>query len=56
MREAMIKDPVCGMRMTPEEAVYVSEYAGVVHRFCSEACKAKFDREPAKYVARPAGS
>jgi len=56
MREAMIKDPVCGMRITPDEAVAVSEYAGVVHRFCSEACKAKFDREPAKYTARPAGS
>lgn len=56
MREAMIKDPVCGMRMTPEEAAFVSEYAGVVYRFCAEACKAKFDREPAKYVARPADS
>ena len=56
MRQAMTKDPVCGMRMTPEEAVGVSEYAGVVYRFCSEACKAKFDREPATYVARPASS
>jgi YHS domain-containing protein len=55
MREAMIKDPVCGMRMTPEEAVHVSEYAGVVHRFCSEACKAKFDREPAKYASMRSG-
>ena len=56
MRKAMIKDPVCGMRITPEEAVAVSEYAGVVYRFCAEACKAKFDREPTKYAARPAGS
>jgi YHS domain-containing protein len=38
------------------EAVAVSEHAGVVHRLCSEACKAKFDREPAKYVTRQAGS
>ena len=50
MRDAMIKDPVCGMRMTPVEAVYVSEYGGVVHRFCSNACKVKFDRDPAKYA------
>jgi Cu+-exporting ATPase len=50
----MIKDPVCGMRMTSEEARYASEYAGVVHRFCSEACKVKFDRDPTKYAGKPA--
>ena len=56
MGQAMIKDLVCGMRMTPAEAVHSSEYAGVVYRFCSEACKVKFDRDPAKFAERPAGS
>jgi YHS domain-containing protein len=49
----MIKDLVCGMRMTAAEAVYSSEYAGVVYRFCSEACKGKFDRDPGKFAGRP---
>ena len=46
MDQGMIKDVVCGMRMTATEAVHASEHAGVVYRFCSEACKAKFDRDP----------
>lgn len=50
MAEKLIKDPVCGMRMTPEEAAYVSEYQGVVYQFCSEACKTKFDQDPARYA------
>jgi YHS domain-containing protein len=29
---------------------YVSEYQGVVYRFCSEACKAKFDQQPARFA------
>lgn len=56
MSQAVIKDPVCAMRMTPEEAVYSSEYAGVVYRFCSQACKAKFDRDPGRFVERPANA
>ena len=50
MAEALLKDPVCGMRMRPQEAIYVSEYHGVVYRFCSEACKAKFDQDPARFL------
>ncbi len=50
MVEKLIKDPVCGMRMKPEEAPYVSEYQGVTYRFCSEACKKKFDRDPSRFV------
>ena len=50
MAEELLKDLVCGMRMRPEEAVYVSEYQGIVYRFCSEACKEKFDQHPSRYV------
>ena len=39
MAEELLKDPVCGMRMRPDEAVYTSEYQGVLYHFCSEACK-----------------
>lgn len=50
MAEKLIKDPVCGMRLRPEEAIYESEYEGVVYRFCSEACKEKFDQDPARFI------
>lgn len=56
MLEKLIKDLVCGMRMTPEQAAHVSEYQGAVYRFCSEACKQKFDRDPSKFAGRQAGS
>lgn len=51
MAEELIKDPVCGMRMQPEDAVHTSEYQRVVYHFCSEACQAKFDQEPSQFVA-----
>lgn len=51
MAEELIKDPVCGMRMRPEEAVHVSKYQGGIYRFCSEACKEKFDQDPSRFVS-----
>lgn len=53
MGKALIKDPVCGMRMTAAEVIDSCEYAGVVYRFCSHACRAKFEREPDKFADRP---
>ena len=50
MAEKLMKDPVCGMRMSPKEAAYASELRGMVYRFCSEACKEKFDRDPSRFV------
>jgi Cu+-exporting ATPase len=55
MGQTVIKDPVCGMRMPPDETVHSSEYVGAVYRFCSEACKAKFDRDPARFGGKPRG-
>ena len=56
MSEPVAKDPVCGMRMTAAEAVEPSSYAWVVYRFCSRACKAKFDRDPDKFADRQANA
>ncbi len=59
MVEKLIKDLVCGMRMRLEDAVHISAHEGVVYRFCSEACKRKFDQDPSRFVQRqdsgPAG-
>lgn len=56
MNESVAKDPVCAMRITAAEAVESSSYAGVVYRFCSRACKAKFDRDPDKFADRQANA
>jgi len=49
-----VKDVVCGMQIDPAKAKGgKSEYKGNTYYFCSEDCKKKFDKEPAKYVPDP---
>jgi len=56
----MVKDPVCGMDVD-EKAPLKSAHEGKNYVFCSASCKAKFDKEPARYapadveVTQPAG-
>lgn len=50
----MAKDPVCGMTIddkSPER----STHEGQTYVFCSPICKSKFDKEPGRYTAPPAG-
>ena len=53
MNQQPLKDPVCGMAVTPQSA-HVLQHEGNPVYFCSAACKAKFAANPAKYV--PAAS
>lgn len=46
----MTKDPVCGMTVD-DKSPHRSEHAGRTYVFCSAACKATFDKEPARYAA-----
>jgi uncharacterized protein len=46
-------DPVCGMSVDPDHAEYRSFQKGETYYFCSAGCKQTFDKDPAKYVARP---
>jgi Cu+-exporting ATPase len=48
--QSTVKDPVCGMNVKPADAKFNSEYQGKTYYFCSESCKQKFDKEPAKYT------
>ena len=45
-------DPVCGMSINPYEALAQTTYQGQLYVFCSQECRNKFDRQPAKYVER----
>jgi Cu+-exporting ATPase len=46
----MAKDPVCGMTVD-DKAPNRSTYSGRTYVFCCSTCKAKFDKEPARYAA-----
>ena len=61
----MVKDPVCGMDIDPQDAVATREHMGRTFHFCSANCVAKFDADPHRYAqaalptvaeALPAGS
>jgi Cu+-exporting ATPase len=43
-------DPVCGMTVTSETAPS-HVHAGTTYRFCCEACRERFAKDPAKYLA-----
>jgi len=47
---SMAKDPVCGMQVDEKAAAGKSEYKAQTYYFCSPACKAKFDQDPATYT------
>ncbi len=46
-------DPVCGMRVDPAKAAGTSTHEGQTFHFCGKGCKAKFDADPARYLAAP---
>ena len=48
--ETELKDPVCGMTVTPESK-HTLRHAGQPFYFCSDGCKAKFAADPDKYIS-----
>jgi membrane fusion protein, copper/silver efflux system len=55
MLGAPATDVVCGMDVDPKKATAAGRTAareGETYYFCSDECKRKFEKEPAKYVAK----
>jgi len=48
----MVKDPVCGMNVKPEQAAGHSQYGGQTFYFCCTGCKQKFDQNPQQYAGQ----
>jgi Cu+-exporting ATPase len=44
------------MAVEPATAEYRSSRGGVTYHFCSAGCKASFEKEPDKYLARGKGA
>ncbi len=52
-----VLDPVCGMTISPADAVGTLEHAGRTYHFCSDTCLQKFRANPAPFVgAEPPAS
>jgi YHS domain-containing protein len=49
---AKVKDPVCGMEIEPGNAAGKSKFNKKTYYFCSADDKAKFEKEPEKYVKK----
>lgn len=48
----LVLDPVCGMRIRPEDAAAQENHGGMTHHFCSLGCARKFRAEPERYLAQ----
>ena len=48
---AMVTDPVCGMRIDPDDAVATAEHEGTTYYFCSQVCHDAFVSNPTSYVS-----
>lgn len=49
-QEDEAKDPVCGMKVNPNEAEFQEERNNQTYYFCSEKCHDKFQENPEKYA------
>ena len=45
----LVRDPVCGMAIRPEEAAATEVHDGQTLYFCSEACHQTFVNDPHRY-------
>lgn len=46
----LVKDPVCGMRLSHSDAGDSSSYQGQTYYFCASGCRAKFEKSPERYI------
>ena len=51
-----VLDPVCGMTISPADAVGHVDYRGHTYYFCSDSCLERFKANPAEFVGPGAGA
>src|SRR5690242_16447360 len=54
--DASAIDPVCGMTVDPATARASTQYKGRPYYFCCPSCLQKFEADPERYLAKPAGT
>src|SRR5579864_5748618 len=50
-KPAEVLDPVCGMTISPEDAVGTHTHRGITYHFCNPGCLEKFKADPESYLA-----
>lgn len=53
-KEAMFRDPVCGLLVNTKETRFRLLYRNKAYYFCSQECQDKFSQRPEQYVRQPA--
>lgn len=48
----IVRDPVCGMRISAPEAYGHVEYDGRPYYFCASGCKDHFEKHPNRYIPK----
>jgi demethylmenaquinone methyltransferase/2-methoxy-6-polyprenyl-1,4-benzoquinol methylase len=48
--QALVRDPVCGMLVDPEQTPWREPHEGKTYFFCNPRCAGKFRAHPARYV------
>ncbi|HVC35008.1 MAG TPA: YHS domain-containing protein [Chloroflexota bacterium] len=46
-----VVDPVCGMELSPSQAMRTVDHGGRTYSFCSEQCAEKFQADPDRYAS-----
>ncbi len=46
----LVRDPVCGMMIEPQDAVSSQEVEGKTYHFCNRSCATKFAADPKSYL------
>ncbi len=46
----LVRDPVCGMMIEPQDAVSPQEVEGKTYHFCNRSCATKFAADPKSYL------
>lgn len=46
----VVKDPVCGMRISPKTAAYAKKQNGATYYFCASGCYQKFQVNSGRFV------
>lgn len=49
----IVKDPVCGMRLSSSEAFNSTKYQDQTYYFCASGCHEKFASTPKRYIKQP---
>ncbi len=50
-KDAMERDPVCGMSVDPRTASFTHDLDGTTYYFCSAGCRSKFKGDPERYLS-----